>query len=331
MIEIKNRAADLPGRNTISRWPLILALLVGFLPIDSYAKPSSGGGRSYSSGRSSSSSSSRSYSSGSSSSRSYSSGKSYSSGSNPGKSYSSGSSSGSGKSYSSGSSRSSTSSSRSPASYTPGQSSKPGSFSYDTSAARAQKEQASKREFSKSQQSASPQSSSPRSTGIPNVGTPPFRSARPPPFPIDRQTYSTRSIRVEHVFRPYYSRPIVYYNDPYSSFFWWWLLDRSLEDRAMWAYSHRAAMDASRYQALLASDARLEAEIRRLEANQVAADPNYVPSGVDRDLMYSDRYFNQTYSNRPTRSGGFFFFIFLSAAVVGLLWFLGWFVFYKRW
>ena len=61
----------------------------------------------------------------------------------------------------------------------------------------------------------------------------------------DAVTISTRPMRVYNVYNSYNTRPWVTYHDPYNSFFWWWLLDRSLDDRAYWAYHHRASMDAA--------------------------------------------------------------------------------------
>ena len=106
----------------------------------------------------------------------------------------------------------------------------------------------------------------------------------------DAGTLSSRPVRIYSVFNPYYSRPVVIYHDPYNSLFWWWLLDRSLDDRAWWAYHHRYDMDPARYQALVAKDQQLEARVEQLEAQQAPRDPSYTPPGVDRDLMYSDRY-----------------------------------------
>jgi len=90
----------------------------------------------------------------------------------------------------------------------------------------------------------------------------------------------------------------VTYHDPYSSLFWWWLLDRSLDDQAWWAYHHRYDMDPARYQALLANNQQLETRVSQLEALQAPRDPTFTPTGLDRDLMYSDQYVNRTYSNR---------------------------------
>ena len=138
----------------------------------------------------------------------------------------------------------------------------------------------------------------------------------------DAGTLSSRSVRIYNVFNPYYSRPVVVYHDPYNSLFWWWLLDRSLDDRAWWAYHHRYDMDPARYQALVAQDQQLEARVTQLEAQQVPRDPDYTPPGVDRDLMYSDRYVEQTYSNRPTAMGVVAFWVLAlptALAVTGLL------------
>jgi len=102
--------------------------------------------------------------------------------------------------------------------------------------------------------------------------------------------------------------------------FWWWLLDRSLDDRAWWAYHHRYDMDPARYQALVATDQQLQARVTELEAQQqVQRDPSYVPAGVDRDLMYSDQYVNRAYSNRRTTAGVLSFWLLAVPTAVGFL------------
>jgi hypothetical protein len=147
---------------------------------------------------------------------------------------------------------------------------------------------------------------------------------------VNSQTYPTRTVRVEHHYAPYYTRPVVVYNDSYNPLFWWWLLDRSLDDRAHWAYHHRASMDAARYQTLLSSDANLEARVRQLEAQRAPVNPNYVPAGLDADLMYDDQSVQRAYSTRPTTSGRALFWIILVPTAIGTTWFLVWLVFYKR-
>lgn len=324
--------------------PLILA--IALTPASVEAKGYSSGGRSYSSGRSTSFSS-RSFSSGS---RSFSSGKSYSSGS--GRTYSSGSASsrssntGTTRTYSSGSSgarsfvtpktpSTSDSSSRG-ANKSVNSGSSASSLSFDNTAARAQKESASKRDFTafKNGQSGSSRfDSSP--PVIPRTGdggrsySGSYRSR--PVYTPDPQSYATRTVRIEHYYAPYFGRPMVIYNDHYSSFFWWWLLDRSLNERAMWAYHHHSDMDDARYRTLLATDTNLEARVKQLETQNAPVNPSYTPTGLDRDLMYSDQYVHRAYVTRPTRAGRFLFWLIMVPTTTGCVWFMAWLVFYKRW
>ncbi len=138
-------------------------------------------------------------------------------------------------------------------------------------------------------------------------------------------------MRTYNVFNPYWTRPTVIYHDPYNSFFWWWLLDRSLDDRARWAYHHRYDMDPARYQALVANDQPLEARVAELEAQQAPREPDYVPTGLDRDLMYSDQYVTRSYSNRPTTSGQFAFWVLAIPTALGVSAFFIWLIWFKRW
>ena len=142
---------------------------------------------------------------------------------------------------------------------------------------------------------------------------------------------ASRAAREEEYFRGYYSRPVVVYRDRYNNYFWWWLLERSLEDRARWAYHHRPVMDPARYDALVASDAQLEQRVAQLEAEQPVRDPSYVPSGIDQDLMYSDHFVATTYSNRPTRGGTIAFWLVGVPAAIGVCWFFIWLIWFKRW
>jgi hypothetical protein len=147
----------------------------------------------------------------------------------------------------------------------------------------------------------------------------------------DTEVIITRPARSYTVFNPYSSRPWVVYNDPYNSLFWWWLLDRSLDDRAYWAYHHRHDMDPARYQALLATDQQLEARVEQLESQQAPRDPNYVPAGVDRDLMYSDQYVTRNYSNRPTTVGVIAFWAIGIPLALAIVAFFIWLIWFKRW
>jgi hypothetical protein len=147
----------------------------------------------------------------------------------------------------------------------------------------------------------------------------------------DAGTLSSRPVRIYSVFNPYYSRPVVVYHDPYNSLFWWWLMDRSLDDRASWAYHHRYDMDPARYQALVANDQQLQARVEQLESQQAPREPNYAPPGVDQDLMYSDRYVERSYSNRPTPAGAIAFWLLAVPTALGVSGFFIWLIWFKRW
>ena len=354
-------------RRTLS-WLLAAALTGTLCPLGSQAKGYSSGGHSYSS-HSHSFSSGGSHSFGGGSSHSFGGGSSHSSGGGSSHSFGSGSKgfqSGGGKSYSSGSTwkddnRHGYASGKSYSSnlghvFTSGLASgrgdrparpaavarrtEPGQghFSFDTAAARAQQAGASRREYRQFKES--------QSATRPSADTPgaPSYQGRPPPiiarndnsypqraYIPDTQVIVSRPARTRLIFEPYYSRPTVVYQDPYSSLFWWWLMDRSLQDRAYWAYHHRYDMDSARYQALLASDQQLEARVGQLETQQVARDPNYVPAGLDRDLMYSDRYVAHSYSNRPTLLGVAAFWVLGVPAALALCAFFIWLIWFKRW
>jgi hypothetical protein len=212
-------------------------------------------------------------------------------------------------------------------------------FTFDSAAARPRKEEASRQEFSRFKEA----DASANNSAAPNQPAPSYRITPPPLTPSasgqyrrpdyipDAPTIWSRPARSYTIFAPYVSRPVVVYRDPYNSFFWWWLLDRSLDDRAYWAYHHRYDMDPARYQALLADNHQLEQRVADLEAQQVPRDPAYTPAGVDRDLMYSDQHVKRVYSNRPTASGRVVFWLFGVPVAIGACWFLIWFIFYKRW
>ena len=108
----------------------------------------------------------------------------------------------------------------------------------------------------------------------------------------------------------------------------------------MWAYCHRADMDAARYNALLARDVNLAARVRALEAQKAAVDPTYVPPGIaSPDLMYTDDYVDSVYNphivqHHPAPAGAigrvlfWIFMVFLGIIVLIVVYNL---VFVKKW
>jgi len=75
----------------------------------------------------------------------------------------------------------------------------------------------------------------------------------------------------------------------------------------------------------------LETRGRQLAAQQVTVDSKHVPPGLDPDLMYSDRYVQRAYHNRPTSLGRVSFWILAVPMALGLGGLLIWLVFLKRW
>lgn len=157
---------------------------------------------------------------------------------------------------------------------------------------------------------------------------------------MSHSTYVTRETRIYSTYSPYYGRPAIVFGDPYNSFFWYWMLDRSLNERAMWAYHHQSDMDQARYKELLAKDAKLEAKIRELETqNKGVRDPGYVPNGIDPDLQYSDDFVDAAYNphtehdanNSSSGVGKVFFYIFMILLVGAAIWAVVWLVFFKNW
>jgi hypothetical protein len=174
-----------------------------------------------------------------------------------------------------------------------------GTSSYDSAAARAQAMAESKANFVRSQ---NPSPAYTDSTGQTRPIDPQDKTVQVLREQLDQDRWVNRDNRTRTFYEPYWSRPVVVYHDSYNSWFWWWLLDRSLDDRAYWAYNHRADMDQQRYRDLLARDSQLENRIRQLEAEGRSVDPTYVPPGIDRDLTYTDEYVNAVYNPRPAES-----------------------------
>jgi hypothetical protein len=208
-------------------------------------------------------------------------------------------------------------------------SSKPSSGSFDVSAARTQKMAQSKEVYLKGQQAKASYTdrggvSHPIPTGDRQV-----ESLR---RELDRQRWENRELRRREIFDRYYTYtpPVVVYHDPYSNLFWWWLLDRSLDERAYWAYNHWQAMDERRYRDLLAHDANLEARIGQLEAQHVPRDPTYRPDNIDPDLMYSNSYVEAAYNPQPRVTAPLRALVTV-LIVLGVLALIIWLVFYKRW
>lgn len=178
-------------------------------------------------------------------------------------------------------------------------SNKPGKTSFDSMAGKEQMKAESRKMY---QQGAAPKAEYRTGSGTTVKLDPRDKKIERLRGQLDQQKWVNRQMRQEQFYGTYYHRPVVVYNDPYPSFFWWWLLDRSLEERAMWAYNHRYDMDQARYQALLARDSQMESRIRQLEMRGTPRDTTYTPKGMETDLMYSNDYVDAVYNPHPTSS-----------------------------
>lgn len=211
--------------------------------------------------------------------------------------------------------------------------SKPKGGAFDGNAAAAQQRAASKAHYIKG---AEPRSSYTTPTGR-QVNIDSSSRSVQNIRSMSHTTYISRETRIHTFYSGYYSYPIVVYHDPYNSFFWYWMLDRSFEERALWAYHNRATMDTARYQALLAKDAQLEGRIRQLEAEKRAVDPTYTPTGMtDYDLQFTDDYVDSIYNPHTEHAvtgwfGRLMWWVFMTLLAVTVACILVFLIFIKRW
>ena len=150
---------------------------------------------------------------------------------------------------------------------------------------------------------------------------------------LSYQRYQTRQARADAMYSRYYANsalyPPRYYSDYYNPYLSYMLWDRITDHAvlALFLYNHRSTMDSVRYQEMLNRDADLQARVAALEAQNAPRDPNYVPNGIDRDLVYSDNYVQAAYN--PESSSGFWKILgwcFLGGVGIWLVWF----IFFRR-
>lgn len=302
---------------------VVLAVAVAFFSAESHAARGGGGRSSFSSG-SSGSSSSRSFSSGGSSS-SRSSGAISSSSSS--RSFGSGGSTGnSSRSWGAGAAKAANTSNSSKSTNvgnTP-------SGTFNMNAGKQAAKDSSQEKFTAYKQSkqSTPSSSYRTSSGAEVKIDPRDQKISDLRQKLSYTKWENRELRQRDFYRSV--TPInVHYNDPYSGLFWGWMLSQSIQNQALWAYNHKEAMDAARYNQLLGQNAALAAEVRRLEAQGARRDPSYCPVGMqDTDLMYTDNYVRAVYNPVPQPSAGYFWGFCLTLVFVGLM---IWLIFIKRW
>jgi hypothetical protein len=141
-----------------------------------------------------------------------------------------------------------------------------------------------------------------------------------------KEVYSTRTTRQQNTFQGYYKAqpPTVVYRDTsWNPFFWMWLLDHSA-NQAEWVYHHKDQISDERYKELLAKNKDLEAQVKALDDKKIAKDPNFAPSGVDKDLMYSDDYVKDV-QKKDSGSGLLWLLLLIPIIGAGV-----WFVFFRK-
>jgi hypothetical protein len=127
---------------------------------------------------------------------------------------------------------------------------------------------------------------------------------------VPHESWANRESRIHSCYNVYYNRPPIFptavvYHDSYNTLFWYLLLDKTLDQRALWLYNHHDTVDPQRYQYLVSRDAQLEARIKQLEREKVVRDVNYTPPGVDQDLQYDDSFVDAVVNphiNAPSNS-----------------------------
>lgn len=217
----------------------------------------------------------------------------------------------------------------------PNASSKPASSNFDAQAAEAQKREASRQKYIASQ----PKEFYKDNKGVTqkiDVNKPVVQDIRR----MDYNTYSTRQDRAKKVYGPTiynnYNTTVVNrpaYRDPYSDLFMAWLITRSINDQAMWYYSHRNDMDRARWDSAMRDNAELRARVSALEQQKANVPSNYVPAGVDKDLMYNDDYVAAVYNPTPVNDGStsaLKIFLIVSGFIV-VITLVVWAVFLKDW
>lgn len=155
---------------------------------------------------------------------------------------------------------------------------------------------------------------------------------------VTHERYITYDNRASGFYGGYYGHPM-YYHDSFSPFLWGWIMSDAInsQQRALWMYHHQNDMDQARYQAMLAKDARLQAEIDALKAQNLARDPSYVPPQMqdNPDLMYNKEFVEASYNPvavepEPASGSGVVAFMFWTIVILSIGGIFVYFMFVKE-
>lgn len=146
---------------------------------------------------------------------------------------------------------------------------------------------------------------------------------------VTHERYVTYDHRGSTFYGSYWGHPQPY-NDFFSPFLMGYLLSDAINShqRALWMYHQRpvsqgGTIDDARYTELLKKDAKLQAELDALKAQNLARDPNYIPPqyAENPDLLYDKGFIDASYNPQEVHTAG------PSGGGVGfwtiLLWILG--------
>lgn len=201
------------------------------------------------------------------------------------------------KKYSSGNSNKPPDASNSPVANKPAVSNsrKPESSTFNNSLSNSAKQEESQRKFEAAK---------------PKTYTPPGSKTSKPISPTQSQTvrkyvtherhvtYENRSSTFYRGYQPHY------YNDCFSPFLMGWILSDAMNthDRAAWMYHHQSEMDQARYREMLSKDAKLQAEIDQLKAQNVKPDSGYIPTQMaeNPDLMFNKEFVDASVAETAT-------------------------------
>lgn len=148
---------------------------------------------------------------------------------------------------------------------------------------------------------------------------------------LSQEKWTNHELRRDRFYSPYINRPLIVYNDPYSSYFHYWLLDQSVDTMAMFLFHHRYAME-DRYNSILLYNVQLQHRIAILESQNIKRDLSYTPSGItDPDLIYDTNYIHTVYNPVPSHLGRYFLFTFVSILCIILVIGLIYLIFIKEW
>lgn len=114
---------------------------------------------------------------------------------------------------------------------------------------------------------------------------------------LSQQRWGNRQLRQKNFYgNRYANRPLVIYNDPYSSNFFYHAMGSPWLH--LWMYHHMNSISAERRERMYQENADLKARVVALETAKTPRNESYVPDGMkdNSDLMYQKSYVEAVYN-----------------------------------